>query len=340
MDKTRKGYLDIAKAFGIIIVLINHIGLSLGGANRYLGAFYVSEFFFLAGMTFHVKEKESAGNFIKRKAKRLLIPYTGYSVFYLLWFSLRAGMAGSLTVQEFFQKLFGCVYARNYLFPYGEEKIYLMEIMNAPMWFLPSLFVGLCIYYGLHRLLKEKRVYGVLGCLVAGLLLHYVCPVLLPWSIDTGLLMQPLIFAGEKLNQMDYIAVTRKKIWLLPLVLLGFYLLVTFNGAGNISVGEYGVSVVIFLLSSGLGTFLCIMVSYYVERYLHFLGKALMIVGENTLDILCLHLFVFAMAENGAGIVGMDVRHPLMQLGMILAGMVIPVGVRMGIGGIRRKWRN
>lgn len=340
MNKARKGYLDIAKAFGIIIVLINHIGLGLAGANRYFGAFYVSEFFFLAGMTFRVKEQESARDFVKKKAKRLVLPYLGYSLFYLLWFSLRTGLADNLTVRELVHKLLGCVYARNYLFFHREEKLYLMEIMNAPMWFLPSLFVGLCIYYGLCRTLGEKRGYGVLMCMAAGLVLHYVSPVLLPWSIDTGLLMQPLLFAGERLNQIDYIAVTRKKLWILPMILLTFYLLVTFNGAGNISVGDYGVSVVLFLLSSGLGTFLCIMVSYYIERYLHFLGKVLMIIGENTLDILCLHLFVFAMAQTFFGMVGIDASQPMTQMMTVLAGLVLPIGVGLGNGWMQKKYKN
>lgn len=324
MDNTRKGYLDIAKAIGIIIVLINHIGLNLGSFNGYLGAFYVSEFFFLAGMTFHVKE-EKASDFVKRKAKRLLLPYCGYSVFYLLWYVLRTGMAGALTLQDFMRKLSGCVYARNYLFVHREEKLYLMEIMNAPMWFLPALFVSLCIYYGFSRYLGEKRGYGVVASLVTGILLHYLCPVLLPWSIDTALIMQPLLWAGERLAKIDYITVTREKLWILPVVLSGFYVIVSFNGAGNSSVGEYGVSVLLFLAASCLGTFLCIMVSYYLERYLHFLGKAFMIVGGHTLDILCFHLFVFALAQTGCTVLGLNTENPLIQAGIIVVGIVIPV---------------
>lgn len=335
MDNTRKGYLDIAKAIGIVIVLINHIGLSLGKLNGYLGAFYVSEFFFLAGMTFHVREKEKVSDFVKRKAKRLLLPYCGYSIFYLLWYILRTGMAGSLTLQEVMRKLLGCVYARNYLFVHREEKFYLMEIMNAPMWFLPALFVSLCIYYGLYRCLGEKRGYGVVASLVIGMLLHYFSPVLLVWSIDTALIMQPLLWAGEWLAKRDYITVTREKLWILPVVLLSFYIIVSFNGAGNSSVGEYGVSVLLFLAASCLGTFLCIMVSYYMERYLHFLGKAFMIVGEHTLDILCFHLFVFAMAQTVCSILGCNTGNALLQAGMVVAGIVLPILVSIIIQQLR-----
>ena len=93
---SRKGHLDIAKAIGLIIVLINHMELSLGGLNRYFGAFYVSEFFLLAGLTFRVKETETTKEFMIKKTKRLLLPYAGYSIFYLIWYGIERFFVESL----------------------------------------------------------------------------------------------------------------------------------------------------------------------------------------------------------------------------------------------------
>lgn len=324
-NKKRKGYLDIAKAIGIIIVLINHIELSLGRANEFLGVFFVSEFFLLSGMTFQKKQGETLQSFVRKKAKRLLLPYGIYSLFYLVWYSLRSVMAGTFALPDFVTKLTGCLYARTYLFPGREDKVYLMEIMNAPMWFLPALFVSLVVYYIISNFLGEKKIWGVLAVFVLALLCHYTVPVLLPWSIDTALAMIPLLYAGEKLAKVDYITITRKKLWIMPLALLVFILITTVNGCGNISVGDYGKSMVFFLCSSFLGTFLCIMFSFFIEKYLHFLAKLLMMIGVNTMDILCLHLFVFALMQTLLGTLRISPEFWISKVVIIITGIIIPI---------------
>lgn len=323
--ESRKGYLDIAKAIGVMIVLINHIGLSLGGWNRYLGAFYVSEFFLLAGITFRVKETESTKEFIQKKARRLLLPYAAYSIFYLLWYGVRAAASGSFQPMDFLKKLAGCIYARNYLFPGKEEPVYLMEIMNAPMWFLPALFLSLVLYYLFARYLGKKKVYGVAVSFLIAVILHYFVPVLLPWSMDTVLAMVVLLYLGESIGKMGATESAKRKWWLVLVILVVFVVCVYWNGAGNISIGDYGKSMVLFLISSCAGTLLCIIISYFVEKYLHFLGKPLMIIGMGTLDILCLHLFVFALLQTAFSAAGIDCNNELVKVLIITMGLLVPV---------------
>lgn len=328
INKARKGYLDIAKAIGIIIVLINHIELQLGGANRFLGVFFVSEFFMLSGMTFRIKEGETLKNFAGKKAKRLLLPYVLYSLFYLAWYSLRSVASGAFALSDLLKKAAGCLYARTYLFPAREDKVYLMEIMNAPMWFLPALFICLVVYYMLNKYLGDKKKWGVLAVFLLSMVSHYAVPILLPWSIDIALAMMPLLYAGEKLAATDYITATRKTIWLMPLALLVFILITTINGAGNISIGDYGKSMLLFLTASFLGTFLCIMFSFFIEKYLHFIEKVLIIIGVNTMDILCQHLFVFALIQAVCGILNIPADLWLTKLLIIIVGIFIPIAVK------------
>lgn len=338
--QNRRGYLDIAKAIGVIIVLINHIGISLAGANQFLGAFYVSEFFVLAGMTFRIKKGENFQDFAKKKGKRLLLPYVAYSLFYLLWYVLRSLGSGAFSGQDLLRKIAGCFYARNYLFVAKEEPVYLMEIMNAPMWFLPALFFSLLLYYLLSSRLGEKKGYGVLFSVAAGIVIHYFVPILLPWSLDVALIMQPLLFFGEKLSKVDYVEQTRKKLWILPVTLFIFILIVSLNGAGNCSVGDYGISVVLFLLASCMGTFLCIMFSFFLERYLLFLGKAFMIVGKSTLNILCMHLFIFALAQTFFGILGVNLQSVGIQWLIVIFGLLIPVLFETEIDKLKKLRKN
>ena len=70
----RLEWLDFGKAMGILVVLLVHAGCRLGLVTYYGGMFYMPIFFVAAGYTFRVKEGESYGTFLLKKAKRLLIP--------------------------------------------------------------------------------------------------------------------------------------------------------------------------------------------------------------------------------------------------------------------------
>ena len=180
----------------------------------------------------------------------------------------------------------------------------------------------------LNKYLGDKKKWGVLAVFLLSMVSHYAVPILLPWSIDIALAMMPLLYAGEKLAATDYITATRKTIWLMPLALLVFILITTINGAGNISIGDYGKSMLLFLTASFLGTFLCIMFSFFIEKYLHFIVKVLIIIGVNTMDILCQHLFVFALMQAVCGILNIPADLWLTKLLIIIVGIFIPIAVK------------
>ena len=79
-------WLDFGKAAGILIVLLVHAQCALGAVTFYGGMFYMPVFFVAAGYTYRQRAGESFGDFIKKKAKRLLVPYLGRSVFLWLCF--------------------------------------------------------------------------------------------------------------------------------------------------------------------------------------------------------------------------------------------------------------
>ncbi len=66
-------YLDIARGIGLLLVIISHSC----GLSPYLINYYIPLFFVVSGYLY--KEGRSYGENIRHKAKRLLIPYFGYS---------------------------------------------------------------------------------------------------------------------------------------------------------------------------------------------------------------------------------------------------------------------
>lgn len=143
-------YIDLAKAFCIMLVVYVHItGIGEGG---YLG--YCTDlvrlpfFFFLSGFFF--KRYSSAGEFVVRKTNRLLVPY--------LFFYAVGTVTG---------------YVLNHVAGYGGEPLPMGALLagdlnalahgrpteyNSPIWFLLSLYTVSIMYYLIDRMIRSVWV--------------------------------------------------------------------------------------------------------------------------------------------------------------------------------------
>lgn len=299
MEKQRILWMDIAKAFGILVVLIVHSGISLGPVTFFGGMFYMPVFFVLAGMTFTWRKEETFGAFVKKKARRLLVPYFGYNLFLFLFFFVKDSMLTGNVASESFFPLLGILYSRNSLFGRGAaENVYFMQILNAPTWFLTGLFVSLVVFWILMQAVGgDLRKLFIMnsGVLLFSVLLHYFCPILLPWSVDCALYAVSFLTFGKALAEYGLVEKLSKKPLALILIMGAFVGLSLVNGSVNMSVGEYGSSMVIYLIVGGLGSLLCMEVSYFVEKYTDLLARGLAWLGRHTMPVLCLHLFVYSV---------------------------------------------
>ena len=71
--KSRMDYIDIYRAFGIILMVMGHIGFG-GKFDKFIHAFHMPMFFFISG--FFYKEKcLDIKKYAVDKAKKLLTPY-------------------------------------------------------------------------------------------------------------------------------------------------------------------------------------------------------------------------------------------------------------------------
>ena len=66
-------YLDVARGIGLLLVIISHSC----GLSPYLINYYIPLFFVVSGYLY--KPGRSYGENMAHKAKRLLVPYFGYS---------------------------------------------------------------------------------------------------------------------------------------------------------------------------------------------------------------------------------------------------------------------
>ncbi len=159
--RSRIEWVDVAKGLGIILVSFGHLrngdgqSVWLPALNPLISAIYLFHmplFFFLAGITF--SGRGSFAEFIKRKAKTLLVPYFVFSLYFLA-----KPIACLLvpTLAASFQT------AHNYEIA---SQLFDVLVMGNGHWFLMALFFAELFMYWLARMLKDERNYLAVGILL------------------------------------------------------------------------------------------------------------------------------------------------------------------------------
>lgn len=138
----------ILSAFAIVMVVAGHAGydiLTVGGLFPYY-SFHVPLFLFISGYFYREEEEKEPFGYVKKKAKRLLVPYFIWNLVYgLLAFLLRAFGGFSMGEPVSPKSLFLDPFLNGYQFIY-----------NFAAWFVPALFlievVNLCMRVVLRRI--------------------------------------------------------------------------------------------------------------------------------------------------------------------------------------------
>lgn len=111
-------------------------------------------------------------------------------------------------------------------------------------------------------------------------------PILLPWSLDTAFLMAIFIYAGVKLRETNLLSNNNWRLWCC--ILLAYYIVSHINGYENLSIRDYGDSILLCLMSGILGSCLIMKVSVWIASFA--VGKHLARIGRYTLTIFCIQM--------------------------------------------------
>lgn len=194
--KTRIAWLDMAKGYGILLVVFAHlceILLNIGVTAilpiyQWVYSFHMPLFFALSGYVFSAKEPPL--RFLIKKAKSFLLPYLFLGFPMPIIMIVQSCQAGTLTTYSFI----------------GTFKQFLLQERLWTLWFLTCLFCLNVLFYLCIKLLKTTSrllvssiVFPCLG-LVYFKVLHRVE---FPWNADVSLMAYPFFFAGYwcKLNR-------------------------------------------------------------------------------------------------------------------------------------------
>lgn len=280
-NNNRLDYIDIARAIGLILVIISHSVCPQYMFFSY--QFFIPLFFILTGYTF---TKFS----IQKKVIRLLVPYSIFNI-------LIIGIMWVSGIKEIsMENIVGVLYSRYSIYP---DKIILMNIGNSPTWFLTAMFVSFCLLY---PLIKYPQ-YNIITIIVYFAITYILtlCPILLPWSIDTAFILSIFIYIGILIKQFNILHLK----WYVYIIAIALYIVINvLNGDTNISIREYGSSIFLLLVGGTLGSTLTIKISMFLEDC--FINSTLVGIGRNSLVIFSIQFPFLFVAEGVGTFVGIE----------------------------------
>ena len=312
----RFDYLDIAKGIGIILVVWAHIML-VGVSHRIIYAFHMPLFFFISGMLFNKDKFTSLGQFLKQRAKRLLVPYFFYSVAtWCMWAAFRFFRHDE--VNSYFMPLLQTLIAQGS----GEFIVH-----NSALWFIPCLFAVEIMYF---LFCKANEWVTLALCFVTagiGALLVYLYGsdylFLLPWNLDAAFFALPFYGVANAmrrhLSHEKLMNIVKDNRFIVSTIVAAFYIFMSHLAMqyGECSMGSssYNCPILVFFIRAfagcfsiiGLSALICSHIKPHEEtnqlntfNHIRHLSdsiyRATIWCGKNSLDIMCLHIPIKGVA--------------------------------------------
>ncbi len=130
-NKSRNNYISIAKALGIILMVVGHSGCP-SAIGRFIYLFHMPLFFVCSGYFFkEIADKASLLSFYRKRIKGLYLPYLKWSLLFLLLHNVfrHFNITGSKIyyAQDFIRQLIRLVTMTDY------------ELLIRPFWFIKEL---------------------------------------------------------------------------------------------------------------------------------------------------------------------------------------------------------
>ena len=284
-QSNRIEWIDLAKGFCILLVVVNHVFLWVNRSFDYPlelqgRAFRMPLYFILSGLFF--KQYESFTGFFKRKTNKLLIPF--------LFFFVLTSMLPCAMIEH-----------RSALSDFLDQRtIY----FNNPIWFLLCLFEVNLMFYLVHILARaisatryNTAVLLTLSalCGVAGLAMG-ACHLRLPLYLDTAMSALPLFAFGywlfRKTGFMQAsVSPVRDGVLMTVCALLVYFLAVPTIWANNDFPSDNTLSLV--YLTGIAGTLMVLILSKFIGRL-----PLVSFWGRYSIIILCTHQVVITLVSH------------------------------------------
>lgn len=330
LQMNRNKTIDIAKAIGIILVIMEHLVVYQGRAFTLISAFSMPLFFFLSGYCFDSKRYDSTVQFLGKKFKTIIVPYLGF---------LTLGLVITLVIPAWREGCFDSPLLMRSIFYYAQPEQFHM----GQIWFLMALFWAQILFYIFERCI---RAYGTtvkvlfvicsiyIGQAINGLI---VVPEIyrLPWKIDSAVMGMAFMAIGYYFKEYKvFEKFGTNKAFIFAIAVMIFWITGNANECVNLCDAVYS-DVVLFIMAAMSGI-ICTYIVSDVLVQVQWISKFMSYIGRNTLVIfgthsLAISLVVYIMNKlSGMGYIA-QVNIPFIIC--VLAMMMIMVIEILGVWG-------
>lgn len=183
MPRKRVAFVDTARGFGILAIILSHV-ISGHPVANWLFTFHVPLFFFLSGFVF--RAEKPFGEFLKGKCRTLLLPYGTLA----LPMILSEGYLTTVRGQSIWPRVWELT---------GQV---LLQRRMWTLWFLACLFLLEIGCYFLVRSVQKPNILALIGAILGILGVLYVGRGLpaLPWNLDLCFPALPFFLGGYLLR--------------------------------------------------------------------------------------------------------------------------------------------
>ena len=292
MTEERYDFIDIAKGVGILAVVWAHI-LLVGWTHKIIYAFHMPLFFFISGFLFNENKYPSFHAFLVKRIKRLIIPYSIYSIvtwgIWALFRYVRHDM-----VKSYWMPLLQTVIAQG-------SGTYLVH--NSALWFIPCLLAVEIMYFHIMKLGWKKAMVVCWGFAILEMVLaHYLGKAYLdnmPWNLDAAFLALPFYSVGNTMKKYlnwvnnENIHISLRMFFVVVLIFVTVFLS---NYYGECSMGSssYQCNELIFISRAFIGIFaligLVILLSQIGLISNTYFLNSLRWSGRHSLELMCIHI--------------------------------------------------
>jgi len=267
--KTRISWIDMAKGYGTILVILAHIESGLD--RLWIYTFHMPLFFFLSGYVFSTKYE--FGEFVRRKAKTIIVPYFCLGIPMVLYETFVTQWWKTEKLQVFLGLMWDLLWQRRLW----------------TLWYIACLFFLNMLFYLLVKKCKKEWQLGLICVLLPllGLLYYGVGGIYLPWNIDVCLMAVPFFGAGyfmklhaEKIEEVFH-ARWKKVVLFVTMLIINLIfggLSIDDSGTGlEMFYSKYGSNAAFTYLSAFAGVICLVMLAKC------FSCKPICYLGENTM---------------------------------------------------------
>lgn len=245
-NNQRLSWVDNAKGFAIILVVLGHICLTetVYYFNAWICSFHMPLFFALSGLftVKHINEETWFLHF-KKRFKRIMIPYLVYGIFIQLFFWIYY----KYKFPEFDRLFLQAIISQLLNYQISD----MGQAWSAHLWFLPCLFLADLMVWTTWKFIRNQvgRCSVMILLLSVGIIYYLFINRSLPLRLQTALIAIVFIIAGLLINN------NRRMKWIWVVCLLSIYVIFWgLNGFSTMimSISEYD-NVFYFIISAFCG---------------------------------------------------------------------------------------